>query len=334
MLAGYLGLGTLTAFGADRLLVLSKGDHTLAVVNPATNKVMGKAPVGVDPHEVVASTDGKLAYVSIYGGGSLNTIDVIDIVHNKALAPIDLGPMRGPHGLVFVGGKLWFTAEGAKAIGHLDPASGKVDWILGTGQDRTHMLWVAPDQKTIYTTNVNSATVSILERSEPVAVRGHRPPSPPGGTWKETVVPVGHGDEGFDVSPDGKELWTANAADGTISILDLGSKKVSETLSANVKGANRLRFTPDGKLVLVSSLDNNTGLAILDAKSHKELKRLPTPKGAAGIEMQPDGTRAFVSCTGSDYVAVVDLKSLTISNRLLAGRGPDGLAWTTSADTP
>ena len=29
--------------------------------------------------------------------------------------------------------------------------------------------------------------------------------------WNETVIPVGKGDEGFDVSPDGAELWTANA---------------------------------------------------------------------------------------------------------------------------
>ena len=44
------------------------------------------------------------------------------------------------------------------------PASAKIDWIMGTGQNRTHMLYVTPDEKRIYTTNVSSGTVSILEK--------------------------------------------------------------------------------------------------------------------------------------------------------------------------
>src|ERR1700730_16685115 len=115
----------------ETLLVLSKGNHTLAVVDAQTLKILGKAPVGPDPHEVIASADGRFAYVSNYGGGAYNTLDVIDLTDIKALSPIDLGPLRGPHGLTFVGGKLWFTAEGAKVIGRLDPGSQKVEWILG-----------------------------------------------------------------------------------------------------------------------------------------------------------------------------------------------------------
>jgi len=146
------------------LLALSKDDLMLAIVDPASLKVLGRVPVGQDPHEVIASDDGKLAYVSNYGGGSLNTIAVIDLVNQKALAPIDLGPLRGAHGLTYVGGKLWFTAEGAKVIGSYDPATHKIDWVLGTGQDRTHMIFVSQDQQHIFTSNVSSATVSIIEK--------------------------------------------------------------------------------------------------------------------------------------------------------------------------
>ena len=316
----------------EALLVLSKGDHTLAIVDPSTLKVVAKAPVGQDPHEVVASTDGKVAYVSIYGGGAYNTIDRIDLLGQKRLPSIDLGPLRGPHGLMFVGGKTWFTAEAAKAIGSYDPAKGAVDWILGTGQDRTHMIFVTGDMNRIFTTNVSSATVSIIEKSTrtgpggppPGGPRG--PMGPPGGDWEQTVVPVGRGAEGFDVSPDGKELWTANAQDGTVSIIDLAAKRVTDTLQANVRGANRLKFTLDGKLVLITSL-SGAGLAILDSATHKELKRIPIARGAAGIQMQPDGWRAFIACTGEGYVAVLDLKTLEIAARLDAGPGPDGLAW-------
>src|SRR3990170_3097686 len=136
------------------LLALSKANHTLSIVDPATLKVIARVPVGEDPHEVVASTDGKTAYVCIYGGGSLHEINVIDLVAQKPLRTIDTRPLFGPHDIAFVNGKAWFTAEGSKAVGRYDPATGKLDWSMGTGEDRTHMLHVTADGKRIYTTNM------------------------------------------------------------------------------------------------------------------------------------------------------------------------------------
>ena len=317
------------------LLVLSKGDHTLAIVDPSNLKVVARMPSGPDPHEVIASTDGKFAYISNYGGGAYNTITPVDLVAQKALPPIDLGPLRGPHGLMFVGGKVWFTAEAAKVIGSYDPAVKKIDWVLGTGQNRTHMLVVMDDLKRIITSNVSSATMTIIEKSNP-AGRGGAPgpggppnpmmPGSPQGDWNETVVAVGRGAEGFDVSPDGKEIWAANAQDGTISILDFAGKKVIQTLAANVGGANRLKFTPDGKRVFVSSLRGHDA-AVFDAATRAEVKRIPIGTGAAGIEMQPDGSRVYIACTPDDYVAIIDLKTLEVVGHIDAGKQPDGLAW-------
>ena len=149
---------------------------------------------------------------------------------------------------------------------------------------------------------------------------------PPRTNWSETVIPVGNGSEGFDVSPDSKEIWVANAQDGTISIIELASKKVVQTLDANVLGANRLKFTPDGKVVFVSSL-GSPELAILDAATRKEVKRVKIGRGGAGILMQPDGVRAFVACSPDDSVAVIDLKTLEMTGKIAVGRSPDGLAW-------
>ncbi|MGI8959639.1 MAG: YncE family protein [Bryobacteraceae bacterium] len=312
----------------EALLALSKSDHTLAIVDPSTLRSVARVPVGEDPHEVIASSDGRFAYVSNYGFGAYNTLAVIDLMEQKALPAIDLGPLRGPHGLAFVGGKVWFTAEAAKAIGSYEPGKKKVDWILGTGQNRTHMIFVSQDLRRIFTTNVSSGTVSIIEKSgtaDAGSPGGHRI-SAPGGAWDEAVIPVGRGSEGFNVSRDGKQLWVANAQDGTVSIIDVAAKKVTETLAANANGANRLKFTPNGKLVFISSL-GDSGLTIIDAATHKEIKRLNLGGGAAGIQMQPDGSRAYVACTGGNYVAVIDLRSLKVSGRIDAGRQPDGLAW-------
>jgi YVTN family beta-propeller protein len=340
------------------LLVLAKSDLTLSIVDPSTLKVTGQVPSGPDPHEVVASADGRVAYVSNYGGGSLNTITVVDLVERKALPPINLGALRGPHGLVFVAGKVWFTAEGAKVVGRYDPATREVDLVLGTGQNRTHMLFVSDDARRIVTSNVSSATLTILELTTggrgqgpggPPAAGGNpggRPDAPPPGApgatgaaqrgrgpggapqanWDATVVPVGRGAEGFDVSPDGREIWAANAQDGTISVVDVAARKVTQTIQANVSGANRLKFTPDGTRVLVSTLGGSE-LAVFDAATRKEAKRIAMGRGAAGIQMQPDGARAYVACTPDNYVAVIDLKALEVVGRIEAGAQPDGLAW-------
>ena len=306
------------------LLALSKTDHTLAIVDPATLKIVARIPVGEDPHEVIASADGRTAYVSIYGGGTLHELDVLDLVAQKPLPAVDTRPLYGPHGLVFAAGKAWFTAEGSKAVGRYDPATGRLDWSMGTGQDRTHMLYVTADGRRIYTTNVTSGTVSIL-------VDTLLPAGPPPGPrsreeWRQTVIPVGRGSEGFDVSPDGRELWTAASGDGTIAIIDLQAKQFSATLEAGVQGANRLKFTPDGKQVFIASLSTGE-LTIYDARTRVAVKRLKIGHGAAGILMDSEGARAFVASSADNYIAIVDLKTLEVTGRLDVGGVPDGLAW-------
>ncbi|HEX8060538.1 MAG TPA: YncE family protein, partial [Cyclobacteriaceae bacterium] len=175
------------------LLALSKADHTLAIVDPVTLKVQARIPVGEDPHELVASPDGKRAYVCIYGGGAFYELNVIDLVERKPLPNIDTRPLYGPHDITFVNGKVWFTAEGSKAIARLDPATGKMDWSMGTGQDRTHMIYVTPDAKNVYTTNISSGTVSILTDTLLQPGRNAPPNAKPRHEWIHTVVPTARG---------------------------------------------------------------------------------------------------------------------------------------------
>jgi len=301
---------------SQSLLILSKSERTVAIVDPVSNKVITRLPVGPDPHEIIASADGRFAYVTNYGGGAYNTIAVIDLVGQKALPSIDLGALRAPHGIVFAGGKVWFTAEAANVIGSYDPATKQIDFVFGTGQRGTHMIYVPESLSAIFTTNLGSSSVSIIEKAGQRAGRDD---------WNQTLITVGNRPEGFDVSPDGKELWVANAQDGTISIIDVASKKVSHTFNAEVRGANRLKFTPDGKLAFISTL-SGSDVTVIDVAARNVVKRIKLAR-AAGIQMHPDGTRVYVACTPEDYVAIIDLKSLEVIGRIDAGKQPDGMAW-------
>jgi YVTN family beta-propeller protein len=299
------------------LLVLNKDDNTLAIVDPSTNKVVGAAPTGDAPHEVAASSDGHFAYVTNYGpfqpdqpGTSLSVIDL----STRKETRVDVSPLRRPHGIEYAGGKIYFTAELSKAIGRFDPQSKKVDWLLGLGQNRTHLLVLSKDLNTIFTANVQSNSISIIERA-----------SGPN-EWNETVIPVGKGPEGCDLSPDGKEFWAANSGDGSVTVIDVSAKKVVQTIDAGTKRSNRLKFTPDGKQVLVSDLGNGD-LVVIDTASRKVIKRLHLGKSTEGILIVPDGSRAYVAVSGDNKVAIVDLKTLTQSGEISTGRDPDGMAW-------
>ena len=300
------------------LLVVEKGNaERLAIIDPVRLKVLARVPAGGDPHEVIASSDGTRAYVSNYGGSgsSLHTITVIDLLTRKALPPIDVDPLHSTHGLDFAGGELYFTAETNKVVGRYDPATHRVDWIMGTGQDRSHMIMVGSDR--IFVSNPGSGTVSIIQQS------------------RLTTVPAGKGSEGFDVSPDGRQLWTANAGDDSVTVIDVATEKATGTFPIPVRNANRLKFTPDGRYVFISGLGDRgeraagspNNLIIVDARTHRIVKRLNLGAGAAGILMDPAGHRAFVAVSGGDELAVVDLNDFRVTGVIKGVQDPDGMAW-------
>ena len=296
------------------LIVLIKGADQLAIVDPTSLSVSARVATGEAPHEVALSADGKTALVANYGARTPgNTISVIDLVTRKEVKRVDLGALHRPHGLAQVGGRIYFTAEANKLIGRYDPQSGTVDWLMGTGQNTTHMLVVSKDEGRIFTANIGSDSVTALDRG-------------PTGSWTATVIAVGKGPEGIALSPDERELWTAHSRDGGVSIIDVSREKVIQTIPNLTKRSNRLQFTPDGKRVLISDV-NGGEVVVLDAASRKEIKRIPTGGQPEGLLITPDGARAFVGLGNGNAVGVIDLVSLSMTGKIETGPETDGLGW-------
>jgi YVTN family beta-propeller protein len=312
--AGLLATALSAQAPAEALLVLNKSEATLAVVDPASGKLLGKATTGDGPHEVAVSADGRLAFVTNYGNRAPGTtISVIDVAARRELRRVDLGGLRQPHGITVVDGKAVFTAEGSRSIARYDPATNQIDWKFATGQDVTHMVIASRDGRTLFTSNIGSNTISIIDAAA----------SASGG---QTVVRVGAGPEGLDLSPDGRELWTAHSTDGGVSVIDVAARKVVQTIDVGTRRSNRLKFTRDGALVLISDLDAGD-IVVVDAKSRRVTRRIPVGRMAEGILIAPDGRRAYAAVTGEDKVAVIDLAKLEVVRTIATGRGPDGMAW-------
>lgn len=324
------GVSAVAQTPSPALLVLNKDANEMAIVDPLAMKVVGHVLVGEGPHEV--ATDGKLAFVANYGSHTPgNTISVIDLATWQVIKSVDLSPMQRPHGIVTSGGKVYFTVENTTArwtnpsatrppelrppdgeVSSYDP-SGREGFGWSTGEYGTQMLVISENGKNIFTTNIRSDSVSVLEREGPPGSQG-------------TTIPVGKGPEGIDMSADGREVWVANSHDGSLSIINVDTKGVVQTLAISTKRSNRLKFTPDSKRVLVSDTDGDE-VVVLDAQTRQQIKRIKTGGRPEGIQMTPDGSRAFVALAQEGAVVAIDLETLTVSSKLQTGPGADGMAW-------
>lgn len=300
---------------ASTLLVLNKLDSTLSFVDTATSKVVATIPTGEAPHEVQVSSDGRIAIVANYGTGPKpgSTLCLIDIAARKELRRIQLQLIR-PHGLYAIGDHIYITAEGSKVVARYNVKTGEIDATYGTGAETTHMVLVTAGEKKVYTANMGSNNVSVLDfsASSQKPVLKH--------------IPTGKGPEGMDFSPDHKQIWVADRADPRLSIIDTTSDTVVNTLTTGTKVANRVKFTRDGKHVLVSD-PASSDVVVLDAASGKIVKHIATLREPEGILIAPDGHHAYVACASARSVQIIDLDKLQVVGAIAVGNGPDGLGW-------
>lgn len=296
------------------IVALNKAENTLAIIDAATMKVTAKVATGDGPHEVVLSTDGRIAYVANYGAQTPgNSITVIDVPTARELRRVDISPLMRPHGLQMVGGKLYFTSETNRVIARYDPVANKIDWLMGTGQNASHMIAVSADQKKFYTANIASDTITAFDFQ-------NVPPS----ASRITHIPVGKQPEAIDLSPDGKEVWTGLNADGMAEVVDTATAR--SVAKINIGGRPyRVKFMPDGKQVVCTMIASKE-LLVIDAATRKEVKRMKLDGVPLGIVFSADGKTAFITMVEPDSVLRIDLEKMEITGRVETGKGPDGIA--------
>jgi YVTN family beta-propeller protein len=309
---------------ADTVVVVCKSEFQLAVVDPATQKVVLKLPTGLGPHEVAVSPDGRTAYVSNFGRYSVypagdtehdkagHTITVIDLVDRKVKTTFDLGTHTGPHGMtVSHDGKLvWVTTETPQAVLELDSATGKILHVWNTNQERSHMIVATPNETKFYVTNTVSGSVSVIDRT----------------SSEVKVVSTGPGTEGIAISPDGKEVWAASRLDDKISIISTATHTIVAAFPSGGKGPKRMDFTPDGTQVWVTNPSSNQ-TTVFDARARELLASLTLSKSPSGVYISSDGRRAYITNAVANELTFIDVMSRKIVNTMPIGSDPDGVAW-------
>lgn len=296
------------------LVVLNKNDSNLAILDPATMKITDKIPVGDSPHEVVISADGKTAYVSNYGAQKPgNSLSIIDLATRKETKRVNLGGFYRPHELAEIDGKVYFTSETSRTVARYDPATDKIDWIMGTGQSATHMLVISADKKRMYTANIASDSVTAINLGAA--------PSPA----NITQIAVGKQPEAIHISPDGAEVWVGLNVEKAIDVINTVTNKLKQKINLGER-PYRVKFTPDGKKVF-ATIPNTKEIVVYDATTKQEIKRIKLESSPMGIVFSKDGKTAFVTAGQTDCVLKIDAEKYEITGRAETGTVPDGVAY-------
>ena len=302
------------------LLVANKGEQTLGIVDPQSGRqVATVAEGGITGHEVIASADGRTAFVPIYGNSGVgqpgtdgSSLVAIDIASRKVTGNVDFGhgvrphcPMIGPKD-----GMLYVTTELDKTISVIDPHTLKIIGSIPTGQLESHMLVISPDGKRGYTANVGPGTISVLDMEARKTI---------------TVIPVSGQIQRISVSTDGSKVFTSDQKQPQLAVLDTKTNKISSWIPLPGFGYGTAP-TPDGRWLVVAVRTANK-VAVIDLHTMKVAHVIDVPAAPQEAIVRPDGQAAYVSCDASKKVVVIRTSDWSVEKTIDTGAGTDGLAW-------
>jgi len=301
------------------LFVANKFGNTLSKVDLTSGEEVMRLDSCTNPHELATSSDGLFVALACYGG---RTVDIFRTTDLAKEITIDLGENARPHGIVWhESGNIYVTAEGRQSIFKVESPLG----FLGeppelteysTGKRGSHMVAVAPDEQTAWTTDLGSKTVTRIDLT---------------GAKEPLSVTVGEEPEGIALAPDGSALWVSARGSNEAYELDPDTMEVRTTLKTGAFPL-RLAIRPQGDFAVTSDLADG-GLSVIDLEKREVVRQIAvsSPEEAeerfqVTILWSNDGERIYVAETASDTVAEVDFDSGKVLRRLDVGDGGDGLA--------
>jgi DNA-binding beta-propeller fold protein YncE len=321
-----LALASMPAFTADLVpskgwvLVANKGDHTLGIIDPSSGKQVAAIDEGgITGHEVIASPDGRTAYVPIYGNSGVGKpgtdgtkIVAIDLASRKVTGEYDFGRGVRPHCPHFgpKNGLLYVSTELDQSIAILDPHTLKQVGKVPTGQTESHMFAITRDGKRAYTANVGPGTVSVLDLDAKKVL---------------TVIPIAKQTQRMSLSVDDRLAFTSDVDSPRLAVIDTGTNKIKQWVDLPGEGYGTAP-TRDGKFLLVPITKGNM-VAVVDLGAMKVVHTITVPAAPQEMLIRPDGRTAYVSCDASAKVAEISLTDWKVTRLIDAGKGADGLAW-------
>lgn len=262
--------GLAVAASGQKLFATVESDHTLRIIDTATDQQVAAVPLTGRPNQCAATPDGKYVVVPIRDKGS---VDIIDVGLRKVVKTL---PLKAPHNAVAYPGSnrfVFVSSMGEQQISLVDLST--LDYSAAIpvgGVPRPYVVDARAQRMYVAESNLHGFVVvsiperKVLERVEIPSINKTPHPRP--------FEPIDTLTHGLALSPNGRELWVTSLLDDSIYVYDLQAKHVSQRLPTG-DGPNWISFSPDGRFASVSNSDGHD-VTVFDAKAHKELGRVKT----------------------------------------------------------
>jgi DNA-binding beta-propeller fold protein YncE/sugar lactone lactonase YvrE len=297
------------------VVVASNAQSTATLFDPLTLAPIAQFATGTGPHEVAVSPDHRFAYVANSGtgpGGIVgHTVTVLDLLRREPKATYDF-PDHQPHDLKVSrdAAFLWIASGRSRTVLEVDADDGSVSRAWKTELEGGWMLAATPDDQKIYVPHLEGGGISIIDRRSDAV----------------TTLRTAPGEMGIDVSPDGNEVWFANVQTNVVSVLDVRTDRIVSSFASGGLAPTRVKFTPDGKRVLVPHRENKQ-LVVFDRARRAPIAHIDLPAAPKIITVSGDGRRAFLTSPTASLAMAVDLRGGKVASTFLTGTTPDGVAW-------
>ena len=270
-----------------RAFATVESDHTVRVIDTATNTVTDTIPLPGQPNECAATLDGHYVVVPLLAPA--NSAVIIDMTVKQIVKTL---PLRHPHNCFAPEGgsntTIWCEERDMWRINRIDlKTMAYTDYINVGGDPRPFII--TADEKTMYTALSGLhgfATVDLASKMESEVAL---PPMP---LMACKIEPANTPTHGIELTTDHKKLWITSVADSGIYIYDFAARKLSPKVAVGAC-PNWISMSRDGKYATVSNADDDN-ISILDDHTAKELARINTgnaPKRLLVIEV-PDAKSA------------------------------------------
>ena len=307
----------------SRVYVPNTVSNTVDVIDPATYKVVEHFRVGRLPQHVTPSWDLKTLWVLNDRGNSLTRIDPATGKLQNTI------PVLDPYNMYYTpdGKYAIVVAEQRERLEFYDARTMALKhelWTNCKGVD--HMDFSADGRYLIASCEFGHALIKVdVERQELIARLPISPGAMPqdvktspdgavfyvadmdadgvhlvdGGSFKIIgFLPTGKGAHGLYVSRDSRTLYVTNRGEGSISLIDLSTRKVARKWQIPGGGSPDMGgVSADGKVLWVSGRYNSEVYAI-DTSDGRLLARIPVGKGPHGLCVYPQPGRYSLGHTG------------------------------------
>jgi YVTN family beta-propeller protein len=286
---------------ADVLVIAYMDESKIVLIDGKNYKTLSTFDSGKNPHEVRVSPDKRRAYIA-----AGKTITIIDLKNRKVLTNFNLGDYSAHDIRVSRNGRrIWVACAGKESILEIDSKTGKVLQVYKTNQKGSWFVEVTPDERKLYTPNLEGKSVSVINRA----------------TGEVKVIPFEAPVYGIDITPDGKQVWVSG---NNLSVIDTTTDKVIARIKTSEPETGRFRLTSDGKRAIIAL---SKKLVTYDVKTRRLISETELNASPKVMTLSADNRRAFLTNPDDNSVSVIDIIAGKQLTAFQTGQKPDGIDW-------